>query len=216
MLNNKALLTEKGKFFDSLGWVGEILGIWRDTYCDFTYCDFTIEDLNEFINGCLYCTMSNDYKMGYVSDNYNIIKSLATLQSETDEGRTWSITWYHRDNLEIEFGVTLDAPNTFKSLSENPHPLTGIESTTKAKRLTRREFVRIHDEAVNKMFDGENGETLGIYGKDVLVYWNGFYCNCADGAQASNYIFPAIFDECEELDDEYDEEQTANANKKEV
>lgn len=126
---NKALLTEKGKFFDSLGWIDEILGIWRDTYYD-----FTIEELNEFVDGCLYCTMGNDYKMGYVSDNYNIIKSLATLQSETDEGRTWSITWYNKDNLEIEFGITLDAPNTFKSLSENSHPITGIESTTNRKR----------------------------------------------------------------------------------
>ena len=72
--------------------------------------------------------------------------------------------------------------------------------TKRDKKLTRKEFVRAFNAAIDYMFATD--DTDNIYGKDITIHWNGYYCNCSDGATPSNYIIPAILECDEELDDE--------------
>lgn len=78
------------------------------------------------------------------------------------------------------------------------------KTETKDIKITRKQFCDFRDIAEQLMFSGTNdeGERFGVYGKPVTVHWNGMYCDCNDGALPSNYIFPAL----RELDEELDEE----------
>ena len=78
------------------------------------------------------------------------------------------------------------------------------KTETKDIKVTCKQFCDFRDIAEQLMENGidENGERFGVYGKPVTVHWNGMYCDCNDGALPSNYIFPAL----RELDEELDEE----------
>lgn len=69
----------------------------------------------------------------------------------------------------------------------------------KDKKLTRKEFITAFNSSIDYMF--ATNDTSNIYGKEVTVHWNGYYCSCSDGATPSNYIIPAIQDCDEELDE---------------
>ena len=64
-------------------------------------------------------------------------------------------------------------------------------------RVSRNDFVKIYNDAVNYMFDHPELDDNDVYGYDVTVHWHGIYCNCSDGATAANHIIPAI-ENCEE------------------
>lgn len=59
-------------------------------------------------------------------------------------------------------------------------------------RISRRDLFELWEKCTE---DDENGnfryEDL-VYGKDVTVHWNGFYCDCYDGATAYNNIISAL------------------------
>ena len=101
---------------------------------------------------------------------------------------------------------------TSKSLEKEYNELLDLvarilpkEGETGDKRISRKDFVALHNFMVRQMdnvsedFTEDNN---AIYGHNVTVHWHGFYCDCVDGAQPANYIFPAI----KELDDELGEE----------
>jgi adenine C2-methylase RlmN of 23S rRNA A2503 and tRNA A37 len=64
--------------------------------------------------------------------------------------------------------------------------------------VSKENFLKKYNEAVEYMFDNPDDEN-DIYGKDVTIHWNGFYCNCGDGAVPYNGISEVI-KEC--IDDE--------------
>ena len=70
-------------------------------------------------------------------------------------------------------------------------------------KVSKVDFLKIYDTALNDMFDTPLDEDNDIYGYDFTIHWHGIYCNCGDGATPSNHIIPAI--ECcnDEDDDEY-------------
>ena len=76
--------------------------------------------------------------------------------------------------------------------------LAKIIHTTDIK-VSRSDFVKMHDMAVNEMFE-TNSEENDVYGHNITVHWHGMYCSCSDGATPSNYIIPAIVDCDNELD----------------
>lgn len=86
--------------------------------------------------------------------------------------------------------------------------LSGQNNGTEDVKLTRQEFIDLHHQALNYMFDeevddiGDRGEETGVYGKMITVHWNGVYCECSDGAIASNAIIPAIKEVIDEEEDE--------------
>ena len=69
------------------------------------------------------------------------------------------------------------------------------------KKVTREEFMRIYDKALDEMFASDTDDN-DIYGKEVTVHWNGIYCSVEDGATAYNTVISAINDAMEELDNE--------------
>lgn len=72
------------------------------------------------------------------------------------------------------------------------------------RKVTREEFLRIYEEALDNMFSSDEddaGEKYGIYGKDITIHWNGIYCSVSDGATAYNHIITAIEDAMSELDE---------------
>ena len=79
------------------------------------------------------------------------------------------------------------------------------KTETKDIKVTCKQFCDFRDIAEQLMFSGteDEGERFGVYGKPVTVHWNGMYCDCNDGALPSNYIFPAL----RELDEELEEEE---------
>ena len=70
-------------------------------------------------------------------------------------------------------------------------------------RVSRVDFLKIYDNALNEMFDAPEDEDNDIYGYDITVHWHGIYCNCGDGAIPCNHIIPAIMNCNEEDDEEY-------------
>lgn len=70
------------------------------------------------------------------------------------------------------------------------------------KFVTREEFLRLYDEAFREMDRLSNLEENknktpdefdnDIYGKEITVHWNGYYCNCGDGAIAYNNIICGV------------------------
>ena len=76
--------------------------------------------------------------------------------------------------------------------------LTGEGNTTDIK-VSRSDFVKMYDMAVNEMFETNNEEN-DVYGHNITVHWHGMYCSCSDEATPSNYIIPAIVDCDNELD----------------
>lgn len=80
------------------------------------------------------------------------------------------------------------------------------ENQTTDVRLSRNDFVKLHNYGVEQMdMVSENYTTENnlVYDNNVTVHWMGYYCDCLDGAQPANYIFPAIKD----LDDEMGREE---------
>lgn len=79
------------------------------------------------------------------------------------------------------------------------------KTETEDIKVTCKQFCDFRDIAEQLMFSGteDEGERFGVYGKPVTVHWNGMYCDCNDGALPSNYIFPAL----RELDEELEEEE---------
>lgn len=63
-------------------------------------------------------------------------------------------------------------------------------------RVSKKDFLEMYETALNEMWEKETqGKDIydgDIYGKDFTVHWNGIYCNCGDGATASNNIIPGI------------------------
>lgn len=102
----------------------------------------------------------------------------------------------------------------FKELEKSNEMLRAalLYATSKGKtkdvRVSRQDFLKIYNKALDNMFDimdEHKGDDKtpddvenDIYGYDVTVHWHGMYCNCSDGATPSNYIMPAI----EACDDE--------------
>lgn len=82
----------------------------------------------------------------------------------------------------------------------------GDELPKADRKITRKEFLDLYSAAMtmNLYCDGtEQMERFNhIYGYDVTVHWNGFYCNCSDGATAYNYIIDGIQGVDDELDGE--------------
>lgn len=72
-------------------------------------------------------------------------------------------------------------------------------------RISKVDFLKMYDEALNDMFDNPKREENNIYGYDITVHWHGIYCNCGDGAIPCNYIIPAIKGCLEEDDEEYED-----------
>ena len=75
-------------------------------------------------------------------------------------------------------------------------------------RVSKADFLEMYQTALDVMFDNlekPNGGELpnDIYGNDITVHWNGIYCNCGDGAVASNNIIPGIEGVLDEDDEEY-------------
>ena len=68
------------------------------------------------------------------------------------------------------------------------------------KMVSIEEFLRLYNEALEEMHRlcEENKDKTpdefenGIYGKDVTVHWNGYCCNCGDGAIAYNNIIDGV------------------------
>lgn len=69
-------------------------------------------------------------------------------------------------------------------------------------RVSRKDFVKIHSEAVDYMFDNPEADDNDVYGYEFTVHWHGIYCDCSDGATPSNYLIPGILDCDDELDGE--------------
>lgn len=92
-------------------------------------------------------------------------------------------------------------PNEYEVLN-----VIGNEQPKADQKLTRKEFLELYDAAMtmNHYCDGtEQMERFNhIYGYDVTVHWNGFYCNCSDGATAWNWIISNIEGVDNELDGE--------------
>lgn len=59
-------------------------------------------------------------------------------------------------------------------------------------KVSREDFIKIHQEALDIMCSNENMESVDVYGRDFTVHWHGIYCSCADGATPSNHIIPAV------------------------
>lgn len=76
--------------------------------------------------------------------------------------------------------------------------LTDEGNTTDIK-VSRSDFIKMHEMAVNEMFE-TNSEENDIYGHNITVHWHGMYCSCSDGATPSNHIIPAIVECDNELD----------------
>ena len=75
-------------------------------------------------------------------------------------------------------------------------------------RVGKKDFLAIYHKALNEMFDNvekPNYDELpnDIYGHDITVHWHGIYCNCGDGAVASNNIISGIEGVLDEDDTEY-------------
>ena len=60
------------------------------------------------------------------------------------------------------------------------------------KKVSRSEFIRAYNLALDEMFGNDNYEDNEIYGHDVTIHWNGIYCNVGDGATAYNHIISNI------------------------
>ena len=75
-------------------------------------------------------------------------------------------------------------------------------------RVSRKDFVEIHDRCVGLMDDDEAIQNLlycnGNKKANVTVQWNNLYCDCQDGAIVSNYVFPAI----DEMESELEGDET--------
>ena len=80
----------------------------------------------------------------------------------------------------------------------------------KDKKVSRKNFLTLYDAEMIKLDLGNDldgfTEDSAIYGKNVTVHWNGYYCNCGDGATAYNYIIEGVKGADDELD-EWDEEE---------
>ena len=85
-------------------------------------------------------------------------------------------------------------------------------ATSEDVRVGKIDFLAIYQKALDEMFDIMEKVTdertpddvqNDIYGHDVTVHWHGIYCNCGDGATASNYIISAVEDMLTEDDEEY-------------
>ena len=75
-------------------------------------------------------------------------------------------------------------------------------------RVSKADFLEIYKKSLDEFFDNyekSNFDELpnDIYGKDFTVHWNGIYCNCGDGAVASNNIIPGVEGVLDEDDTEY-------------
>jgi len=74
-------------------------------------------------------------------------------------------------------------------------------------RVSRIDFVAIHDKCVSLMEDADIEKLLYCNGNkkaNVTVQWNNLYCDCQDGAIVSNYVFPAI----DEMESELEGDET--------
>ena len=76
------------------------------------------------------------------------------------------------------------------------------------QRVTKKEFLELYDAALTMLeyYNGtdERERFNHIYGHDydVTIHWNGFYCNCGDGATAWNHIISNIQGIIDEFDNE--------------
>lgn len=66
------------------------------------------------------------------------------------------------------------------------------EDTSKDRKVTMAEFVKIYNAALTLMFNDIGGADNVIYGNDLTIHWNGIYCNCGDGASVYNNIIAGI------------------------
>lgn len=55
-------------------------------------------------------------------------------------------------------------------------------------KVSMTDFLRIYNNALAEDDYTKNG----IYGKDVTIHWNGWYCSVGDGATAYNNIISNI------------------------
>ena len=81
-----------------------------------------------------------------------------------------------------------------------------IITGNKDKKVSRKNFLTLYDAEMIKLdlandLDGYV-ENSAVYGEDVTVHWNGYYCNCGDGATAYNNIIEGVRGVVDELDDE--------------
>lgn len=85
-------------------------------------------------------------------------------------------------------------------------------ATSEDVRVGKIDFLAIYHKALDEMFDIMDNVTdertpddipNDIYGHDVTVHWHGIYCNCGDGATASNYIISAVEEMLDEDDNEW-------------
>lgn len=70
-------------------------------------------------------------------------------------------------------------------------------------RVSKLDFLRMYNIALDDMWDRPSDDVNDIYGYDVTIHWHGVYCDCSDGATPSNYIIPALESLCEEDSEEY-------------
>ena len=72
------------------------------------------------------------------------------------------------------------------------------KNKTTDTKVRRKDFVELWNaESIKDAYDLDNRS----YGCNVTVHWNGYYCNCGDGATAYNNIICGVADADEELDD---------------
>lgn len=72
----------------------------------------------------------------------------------------------------------------------------------KEVRVSRKDFIKMHEMALDMMFENETETETDIYNHNVTVHWHGIYCDCGDGATPSNHIIPSIAGCDEEWDGE--------------
>ena len=103
---------------------------------------------------------------------------------------------YEREIAELKKRCEMLQNAVLKLSAKHGTPVTDV-------RVSKLDFLAMHDSAVNDMFDHPENEENDIYGYDITIHWHGVYCNCSDGATPSNYIIPALQDLCEEDPEEW-------------
>ena len=98
-----------------------------------------------------------------------------------------------------EFCHDLKKGNFRKAEQELKDKLVAELKLDKDLKVSRKEFLQLYDAELIKSGMGLDSD---VYGNDVTVHWNGFYCTCEDGATAWNYIIKGVEDVMDELDDE--------------
>lgn len=106
------------------------------------------------------------------------------------------------DRLEKEKEeLTLDYERRIELLQSAIMKLYHKSPSSEDVRVSKMDFLEIYQKALDTFFDimdncngNETPDEIpnDIYGYNMTVHWHGIYCDCSDGAVASNNIIPGI------------------------